>query len=363
MANLRDVARGAGVSIATVSRVINQPDNVRPQTRNRVQNAIKILRYKPSRVARRLRTQDGRAHMLGIIVPDIQNPFFSEIVRGVEDVAYEHDYALLLCNSDEDVSKEKFYFDVMRSESVDGVILHPVHEAEKTVDSCTRPRLPLVCVDRSLTEMEVDAVVVDNRQGAFEAVELLIHLGHRRIGFISGLPHISTSKERRLGYEQALDAHDIEWDGELICIGDWRQESGRLLAGKLLDMARPPSAIFPGNNLMTLGALEAIQARGLNIPQDVAIVGFDDMPWAALLNPPLTVVRQPGYEMGRRAVEMLFYRIAEPNRPTAHVVLKTTLVVRRSCGSLPADGECASLEAQGNEEMKITNDYACDDCN
>ncbi len=352
MASLKDVAQEADVSIATVSRFFNNSNKVKAETRERVLNAVKALSFQPSRVARRLRAQNGQTHLLGLIIPDIQNPFYSDVARGVEDVAHAHDYALLICNSDEDTKKEKLYIDIMRAESVDGVILPPIrHMDDKTMGSLIRIGLPTVCVDRSVTGIEVDTVTVDNRQGVYDAIDLLIRLGHRRIGFISGLPYHSTSIERRQGYEHALAAHGLALDEELICIGDSREESGRMLTGKLLNMTQPPTALFTSNNLMTLGALEAIQTRGLSIPDDVAIIGFDDISWATLLNPPLTVVRQPSYEIGRRAADMLFHRIAEPQRPSALTVLKTKLVVRGSCGSAPGATESSSPEAIENDSI------------
>ena len=219
MASLRDVARHAGVSTATVSRVLNKSDKVILKTRAKVENSMRLLGYRPSRVARRLRVRGGRAHMLGLIIPDILNPFFTEIARGVEDVAYANQYALILCNSDESISKESFYLDVMRSESVDGIILPPITETDSAVTEFVKSGLPIVCVDRSLSGVNMDVVDVDNYKGAFEAVEYLIQLGHKRIAMISGRPNVSTSSERLRGYEEALRAYKIPVAKELIRIG------------------------------------------------------------------------------------------------------------------------------------------------
>ena len=333
--SLKSVAREAGVSPATVSRVLNNHDNVRAETRVKVEQTIRALRYQPNRVARRLRTQDRPSELIGLVVPDIQNPFYVEVVRGVEDRAYAHDCGVLMCNFAQEEEKERLYLDIMRYESVDGLIVAPAHPRDDKVIEIARSGLPIVCVDRGLSGVDVDVVVVDNREGAREAVEHLARLGHRRIAYIAGLPQIPSSVERLHGYEDALAVHGIDKDEALVRFGDSKHESGRRLANELLDLPHAPTALFTGNNLITLGALETIHLRGLRIPDDVAIVGFDDMYWAISLNPPLTAVAQPGHEIGRRAADMLFQRIADPHRPCAKIVLKTTLMVRRSCGSKP----------------------------
>ena len=330
MASLQEVARRAKVSIATVSRVLNKSKKVVPETRAIVEQALRDLEYRPSRVARRLRMKDGRAHLVGLIIPDIQNPFYAEIARGVEDAAYAAEYALLLCNSDESSEKEQFYLDVMRSESVDGVVLPPFDETDAAVAAIMKTGMPVVCVDRSLSKEKTDLVEVDNYRGAFEAVTHLIERGHKSIGLIEGRIQVSTNRERRRGYLDALAEAGIPIRKDLMREGDFRQESGRLLAGQLLDLKRPPTALFALNNLMTIGALGAIHQRSLKVPDDIAIVGFDDLPFAEALNPPLTVVRQPAYEVGRQAMELLLKRIMEATRSTVTMRLLPQLIVRRS---------------------------------
>ena len=330
MASLQEVARRAKVSIATVSRVLNKSDKVVPETRATVEQALRDLGYRPSRVARRLRMKDGRAHLVGLIIPDIQNPFYAEIARGVEDAAYKSEYALLLCNSDDNLEKERFYLDVMQAESVDGIVLPPFDETDAAVVDLVKTGMPVVCVDRSLARLKTDLVEVDNYQGAFEAVTHLIDKGHSDIALIEGRTHVSTSRERRRGYLDALAARGVAVRKELTRAGDFKQDSGRVLANELLQLKKPPTAIFVVNNLMTVGALAAIHQRGLRVPEDVAIVGFDDLPWAEALDPPLTVVRQPAYDVGRQAMELLLQRILEPSRPPVTVRLRPELVVRRS---------------------------------
>lgn len=330
MASLQEVARRAKVSTATVSRVLNQSDKVVPGTRAIVEQALRELGYRPSRVARRLRMSSGRAHLVGLIIPDIQNPFYAEIARGVEDAASAAEYALLLCNSDENPDKERFYLDVMRSESVDGIVLPPFDETDVAVADMLETGMPMVCVDRSLSKIATDLVEVDNHRGAFDAVTHLLDRGHKDIGLIEGRPQVSTSRERRRGYLDALAVRGVSVRKDLMRSGDFKQESGRVLANALLDLRRPPTALFVCNNLMTLGALAAVRQRKLRVPADAAIVGFDDFPWAEALDPPLTVVRQPAYDVGRQAMELLLKRIMEPARPPVTLRLLPELVVRHS---------------------------------
>lgn len=335
MANLKDVAIKAGVSIATVSRVLNDAKNVNPKTRLKVQKAIKALNFQPSRVARRLRAQAGQSKLIGFVIPDIQNPFYVDVIRGVEDTASKMGYAIIMSNFSQDAAKEKLYLDIMRSESVDGLIVAPAHEHDREVISLIETGLPVVCVDRVLADIDVDVVVVDNRQGAREAIELLVKLGHRRIAYLSGPQEIPTYRERQAGYEDALHNHNIIVDKSLIKIGDSTHQSGKILTEEFLKMSNRPTALFTGNNLITLGALEVLHDHKLRLPDDMSIIGFDDMYWSSSLNPSLTAVSQPGYEIGRRAADMLFQRIADPGRPTIKVTLKAKLMQRRSCAVPP----------------------------
>lgn len=330
MASLQEVARRANVSIATVSRVLNKSDKVVPETRAIVEKALRTLGYRPNRVARRLRMNNGRAHLVGLIIPDIQNPFYAEIARGVEDAASAADYALLLCNSDERLDKERFYLDVLLSESVDGIVLPPFAENDAAVIELVKTGLPIVCVDRSLAKVQTDLVEVDNHRGAFDAVSHLLDRGHKHIGLIEGRADVSTSRERRRGYLDALTARGVAIRKEFMRAGDFKQESGRVLANELLGLRKPPTALFVCNSLMTVGALAAIHQCRRRVPEDVAIVGFDDLPWAEALDPPPTLVRQPAYEVGKQAMELLLKRIVEPTRPTVTVRLLPELIVRRS---------------------------------
>ncbi len=331
MASLKEVAEKAGVSVATVSRVLNDRRYINSETRLKVEKAIKQLNYRPNRVAQRLRLKDGQRKLIGLLVPDIQNPFYVDVIRGVEETAYARDHAVFVGNFAQDEGKEKMYLDIMKSESIDGLIVAPSHEKDSEVTNLVNSGLPIVCVDRGLSEVDVDVVLVDNRKGAFDAVEYLIQKGYKRIAYIGGLPQIPTTMQRKEGYEDALRKYGLPIDTDLICFGDSKHESGKKLTAELLNLPNPPQALFTGNNLITLGALETIHNRKLRIPQDIAIVGFDDMYWSISLNPPLTAVRQPGFEIGKRAAEMLFQKVKEPDRPPVKLMLKTELIKRESC--------------------------------
>lgn len=328
-----DVAKKAGVSVATVSRVLNSSPLVTEAARRKVLRAVKELNYQPNRAAQRLRA--GRSHVIGLIISDIQNPFFTSVVRGIEDVAYHHGYSLVLCNSDEDPEKEKLYINVMRSEDVAGVILASASEADPQVDDLIAYNIPIVAIDRQIDDRQIDSVLATNIEGARAAVAHLIELGHRCIGFI-GLPLTRTpGKERYEGYQRALRDHPLPVSSDYVRIADAKQQGGYASTRDLLAEQPCVTALFVANNLMTLGALDAIRERGLKIPDDISIIGFDDMPWANLLQPPLTAIAQPTYELGQRAAELLLERFRQPQKPAVRLELKTNLVVRGSTQRLP----------------------------
>lgn len=324
----RDVARRASVSIATVSRVLNHVGNVSPEVQDKVLRAAADLDYQPSRAAQRLRAR--RSQVIGLVISDIQNPFFTSVVRGIEDYAQLHGYSVVLCNSDEDAQKEQLYLNVLRAEGVAGVILTPTFESTTHLQMLIENNIPVVALDRLVREFEVDSVFTDNLQGARDAVAHLISQGHRRIGFI-GLPlTISPGIERHEGYLAALAAQGIPIAPALITIGDAKLEGGYACARQLLTVTPRPTALFAANNLMTLGALTALRERGLRVPTECSLIGFDDMPWSPLLDPPLTCVAQPAYELGTRAAELLIRRSNAPSAPIQHAQLAPRLVLRES---------------------------------
>ncbi len=327
---MNDIAREAGVSIATVSRVINNSINVNDATRAKVQKAIKELKYQPSRVAKRLRSKSTSSNLLGVLIPDIENPFYVDVLRGIEETAYSRNYAIIMCNYGQDEKKEKLYLETLRSEAIDGLIVAPVREDDPMLRKMVKDGLPVVCVDRGLTGIDVDIVVVDNREGASKAVSFLIESGYTRIAYITGLPSIPTTHQREQGYRDAHEQNSLPLDESLIKYGNSKYDSGKILCEELLNQKDPPDAIFAGNNLITLGALETIHKKGLKIPGDIAVIGFDDMIWSNSLNPPLSAIRQPAWEIGKRAGELLIQRIEEPGRACIQMILKTELMIRNS---------------------------------
>ena len=325
---IEDVAQHAGVSTATVSRVLSGKPYVSEELRARVLSAAQELDYRPSRVARSLREQ--RSRIIGLIISDIQNPFFTAIVRAVEDGAYASGHAVFLCNTDEDEAKETLYIDLMLAEQVAGVILSSTTGRNPAYQHLMRAGIPAVAIDRRVYNVPLDTVLVDNIDATRRAVEHLIAQGHRRIGAIVGHLTSSTGEDRLRGYTDALMAHNIPVSDALIRIGTPRSPVGYAAMSELLALPDPPTAVFTGNNLLTAGALRALIDAGLQAPQEVAVAAFDDMEWAVLIQPALTMVAQPTYEIGRIAVELLQKRIDDPRRPPEEVILPAQVIARNA---------------------------------
>jgi LacI family transcriptional regulator len=328
VSTIRDVAHSAGVSAATVSRVLNGYPHVSPTVVHRVQAAVAALGYRPNGVARSLRQKSTR--VWGLIIADIQNPFFTAIVRGVEDVAYESGSSLLLCNSDENLEKEQLYLDIMLGERVAGVLIAPASQRESDFSMLLQHNIPVVAIDRTCDRTPVDTVLVDNRTAARDATTHLLEAGSRRVACIVGSPLISTSAERLAGYSDALNAAGISYDERLVRYADSQTAGGYAAMHELLAHAEAPDAVFVGNNLMTIGALEAIRANGLSIPADIAIVGFDDMVWASVAAPSLTALAQPTYDVGHLGGSLLARRIAGSSSTPKTYSLQAELKVRES---------------------------------
>lgn len=330
-ATIIQVAARARVSIATVSRVFADAERVSHELRERVQMAAAQLGYQPSRVARNLRV--GTSLTIGVVIPDVQNPFFTGIVRGIERVLLEAGYMLLLGNSDETPEREARMLATLRAEGVAGIVFVPIASKTHVYDRLANSPFPIVAVDRLPAGLRIDLVTVNNTQASRRAVEHLIALGHTDIALIGGPQPHSTARERQQGYRLALRAAHIPARAALTQQGDFREQGGYASMQALLALPAPPTAVFVANNLMTLGALRALHEAGKRIPHDIALIGFDDMPWATSLSPPLTAVAQPAHELGATAAELLLARIADPQRSVRHVVLETQLVIRASCGA------------------------------
>jgi LacI family transcriptional regulator len=328
---ISDVARRSGVSPVTVSRVINNAAHVKPTTRAAVERAIAELSYVPNVVARSLRSR--RTRTLGLLLPDITNPFWTTVARGVEDSAHSHGYSVFLCNTDENPAKQQQYLDAVLSQRVDGVIIAPYDSDARNMSRLQEQNIPVVVVDRAVHDWDTDTVVTDSVSGAVALVRHLIELGHTRIAVLSGPPATSTASERVAGYCLALGEAGIPVDPRLIRRGEFRAASGEHMVGPLLDGDVHPTAIFAANNTLAQGALEALGKRGLRVPEDVALVCFDDFSDFSAFFPFMTVVAQPAYEMGSNAAQLLFSRLqSETALPPRCVVLPARLVRRYSCG-------------------------------
>ncbi len=328
MATIREVAESAGVSYATVSHVINNTRLVSPETRERVVAAMDALHYRPNALARSLR--QGKTNTIGLVLPDSANPFFAEISRSIEDAAFKKGYSVFLCNTELDTQRELFYVDVLSKKQVDGIIFVAAGDQADSVDFLLRRSMPLVMVDRNVPTVEADAVLTDNQLGGFLATQHLLELGHTRIACIAGPSSITPSAERIIGYRQALEQAGISYDENLIVRGDYHAQSGMDITHSLLTMTPRPTAIFALNDLMAIGALRAATEAGYLIPDDIAIVGYDDLEIARFTNPPLTTIAQPKKEIGRQAVHLLVDRMSEKSRPPSRLVLPPELIVRRS---------------------------------
>jgi LacI family transcriptional regulator len=332
MPTIKDVARAAGVSVATVSAVANGTKYVSEELARRVRHAIDATGYQPHGVARSLK--NGRTQTLGLIVTDITNPFFTSVARSVEDAAHLAGYAVLLCNSDEDVDKERLYLQLMGRRRVDGLIWAPAGDIRSYRDLRSDQRAPTILLDRRIDGMPMDAVVVDNVRATREAIEHLIGLGHRRIALITGLPHLSTSRERLQGYREAMIGHGLRPSPRLIVQGDFRSGSAHDAALGVLRMVPRPTAVFASNNLMALGLLRAIRELGLRCPEEMSVAAFDDFEEASLFTPGLTTVAQPTTAIGAKAVEMVLKRIGRRDERHAPEVatMEAVLHLRGSCG-------------------------------
>ncbi len=337
MATIKDIARAARVSVATVSAVANGTKYVSEPLARRVRRAIAATGYQPHGVARSLK--NGTTQTLGLIVTDITNPFFTAVARSVEDAAYLARYAVVLCNSDEDVEKERVCLELMRRRRVDGLIWAPAGDVADYRDLRAHQSAPTVALDRRIEGMPMDGVVVDNVRATREAIEYLIGLGHRRIALITGLPQLSTSRGRLQGYREAMAAHGLPLPAGLVVQGNFRSDSAHDAALALLRMTRRPTAVFASNNLMALGLLRAIRELGLRCPDEISVAAFDDFEEASLFTPSLTTIAQPTGAIGAKAVEMVLKRIGQRNERHAPEVatMAAVLHLRGSCGP-PGNG-------------------------
>lgn len=341
MATMVDVARSAGVSVATVSHVLNDTRPVLPSTREAVLAAIEELGYTPNTLARSLVT--SRTRSIGLAVSAISNPYFTEILQGVEAGALEQGYSLLIADPHDDPEHERTVVQLLHERRVDGMIVAPSAAPEALVAYLARHSVPTVFLDRMVEAPSdeappVDQVCAENIEPTAHLVTHLAGLGHRRIGLVAGLPGLSTTGERIAGYRHGLAAAGLPYDERLLTHGDSESAAAERATEKLLSLAAPPTALVTANNAMTIGALRALRERGLSVPGDLALCCFDDFAWADLFEPRLTAIAQPSKEIGAEAVRLLLDRLTSPDRAARVVRLPCTFVHRTSCGC-PAPSE------------------------
>ena len=318
---IKDVAKRAGVSSATVSRVLADKPYTSSEVKRRVLNAVEALGYRPNRTARSLRVR--RSSVIGLILSDIQNPFFNAVVRAVEDTLYGHGYGVLLCNSDEDVQREQLYLDLFLDEQVSGVILTPTRGDAKAYEALLSAEIPFTVIDRYVTALEVDTVVTNNAEAASDVVERLIRGGHERIGAIFSDLSISTGRERLEGYKNALRRANLPFDPSLVRFGRPVHSDGYQLVGELLRESAAFTGLFTGSKLLTLGALRYLYEHDISLDA-LALGAFDALDWLPN-QPEMIVAEQPAYKLGETAAQLLLGRIGDPNKATEHVILNSSI--------------------------------------
>ncbi len=332
---LREIANRAGVSIITVSRALNNRPDVSKATRERVAAIAAELNYVPNVHARALAS--GNSKTLGLIVADNANPYYARIIRGVEETAREHGYGVLLCNTDEQPKLELAAHQLLREKGVDGVLITSVQSGVAPLQDLEQDGIPFVLLNRYVPEMETDCVLNDNFQGAYDVTSVLCRLGHKRIAHLTGSEKISSVRDRTAGYRKALEDHGAVFDPALVVRCDLKFESGDGCIRDLLASADPKvTAVFAYSDMLAISVLKAARELGLRVPEELALVGYDDVEFAAFIDPPLTTVAQQAYSIGRQGAEILLRKVTLPEEETwttQHVVLKPELQLRSSSGA------------------------------
>ncbi len=328
MASIKDVAQQAGVSVATVSRVLSNHPNVRTQVREQVQRVVDEMGYRPNRIASSLRQQTSPT--IGVLVSDIRNPFFTAIARAIEDIAMSREMSVFLCNTDENPKKETLYINTLLDQKVAGIIMSPVEENVAHYNALIKSGTPVVTIDRRIPNASLDCVLSDNAEMAYVLTTYLIEQGYRRIAALFGLSTSFTGRERLQGYKSALADADIKFDASITSYVPPREQDAEEAVPRLLANRIPPDALLLGNSRLTIGALNALQKANVRVPNDLGFCGFDETVWTPHVAGGTTVISQPTYEMGQTAAELLFERISNPTRPTREVILKGKLIKRES---------------------------------
>ena len=351
MSTIRDVAERAGVSTTTVSHVLNRTRKVEPATAARVDAAIDELGYRPNALARSMRR--GRTHTVGVVIPDIANPFFGDLARSLEDHMFEAGYSAIICNSDGDSAKEARYLEVLLSKQVDGLLLVAASQPSEGLLGLAQRGTPTIVVDRELDDPSVSQVLVANRHGGHLAGQHLLELGHRDIGVIAGPGGLGTSARRLEGFEAALAEAGVELPPQRVVRGDFRAASGRAAMDGWLQSGHPPTAVFAENDLMAIGALSSAHAAGIDVPREISVVGFDGIAFGADVTPPLTTVSQSIDDMAWAAIELLFERLRDTEARPRLVELPVALGRARKLGSpaLPLERSPSPFSLDSTEHL------------
>lgn len=331
MVGIVDVAKKANVSTATVSRVLSRPEAVAEKTAQKVLKAIEVLNYQPNVLARQLRRLETKTIL--VVVPDITNPFFSKVLRGIESVAVAKGYQVLLGDTGNDVDRESSYLNILQQKKADGMVLLTARMEPRAVEEIAR-EFPVVLACEYIEGSSLPTVSIDNISGARRATEYLIGLGHQRIGCISGPLDIVLSKDRLKGFYQAMARNSITVEPVLVQEGNFTFESGFNLMKKFFALGQLPTAIFAANDEMAMGAIKAIKSKGLNVPEDVSVIGFDDLKFSSIFEPSLTTVAQPAFQIGETAMELLMKLINEEEVLQEQIILEDTLIERESSARL-----------------------------
>ena len=326
--SIKDIAREAGVSHSTVSRALSDSPLVKAETRERISQLAEEMGYTPNTVARSLVRR--RTETLGLVVSTVADPFAAEVVRGIEETAFDNGFGVLLCGSGNNRDREIAAVRMLREKRVDGIVVSASTVGDFYMPLLDELDIPIVLVNREQGTEYTYSVVTDDIHGGALAVNYLLDLAHRRIGVITGPVQSQSSHNRLQAYRQTIEELDIPFDPQLVVQGDGKADGGYASADCLLDVVHPPTAIFCYNDLTAIGAIRAIKNRGLSVPDDVSVMGFDDIPFAEYVDPPLTTVRQHRYTMGRLATEMIL-ALLNGKSPEANIYLKGDLIIRESC--------------------------------
>ncbi len=327
MATIKDVAREAKVSVATVSRVLNKHENISLRTKITVEKAIDKLNYEPNMLGRNLRR--SKSGMILALMPSISNPFYAQIVEGIEDIATRNNYTVLICGTDSNVDKENLYFNLLKQKLIDGVIMMNTLQEPQIMNSLAQ-KYPIIQCSEYSEEVDIPFISIDNKKASYDAIKFLIKLGHKDIALINSDECFLYARRRKEGYMEALKESGIEIRGEFMEQVGLGFDNGRRMVKRLLKLKKPPTAIFAVSDILAIGAIKEIHESKLRVPEDIAVIGFDNVDFASISTPSLTTIAQPMYQIGCEATKMLLKRISDIDAPIDNIILDYNLIIRES---------------------------------